>query len=159
MTKDKIAARAHLNVPCEYKQRYVDILYKHQKAISAYKYDLGLAANFKHRIHFKDSNPVYRKQFNIPEAHQNFIKQSLDEWLKLGVVKRAISIYTSAIFCVPKKQGQGLIVVQDFPELNNHSYIDKYSMKEITECIGDIEQANLTIFDTRPNVRLLANAT
>jgi len=32
-------------------------------------------------------------------------------------------------------------------------------MKEITECIGDIEQANLTIFDTRPNIRLLANAT
>jgi hypothetical protein len=39
---------------------------------------------------------------------------------------------------VPKKQGQGLRVVQDFPELNNHSHIDKYSMKEITECIGDI---------------------
>jgi hypothetical protein len=146
LTRDEIAAKAHLNVPIEFKQKYIDILYKHQQAISVNKYDLGLATNFKHKIHLKDNNPVYRKQFKIPEAHQNFIEQSLDEWLKLGVVKRANSLYNSPIFCVPKKQGQGLRVVQDFRELNNHSHIDKYSMKEITECIGDIGRANSTIF-------------
>ncbi len=125
----------NLNVPNEYKDRYVNILYKQQKAISAIKYGLGLASNYKHRLHLKDNSPVYRKQFKIPEAHQQFIEQSLEEWLKLGVVKRANSLYNSPIFCVPKKQGQGLRVVQDFCKLNNHSHIDKYSMKEITECI------------------------
>ncbi len=113
-------------------------MHKHQQAISVSKYDLGLATNFKHKIHLKDNGPVYRKQFKIPEAHQNIIEQSLEEWLKLGVVKRANSLYNSPIFCVPKKQGQGLRVVEDYRELNNHSHIDKYSMKEITECIGDI---------------------
>jgi hypothetical protein len=83
LTKDEIAAKAHLDVPKEYKQKYIDILYKHQKVISVNKYDLGLAKNFKHKIHLKDNNPVYRKQFKIPEAHQNFIEQSLEEWLKL----------------------------------------------------------------------------
>jgi len=39
--------------------------------------------------------------------------------------------------------------MQDFRELNNHSHIDKYSMKEITECIGDIGRINSTIFSTR----------
>ena len=39
--------------------------------------------------------------------------------------------YTTHNFCVPKKQGQGLHIVQDFRELNNHTHIDKYSMKEI----------------------------
>jgi len=37
-------------------------------------------------------------------------------------------------------------VVQDFRELNYHSHIDKYSLKEITECIGDIGCSNSTIF-------------
>ncbi len=86
---------------------------------------------------------MYRKQFKIPEAHQTFIKQSLDEWLKLNVVKQANSLYISPIFCVTKKQGQGLHVVQYFCELNNHSHIDKYLMKEITECIRDIGQIQL----------------
>ncbi len=48
LTKAEIATKARLNVPNEYKQRYIDILYRHQKAISVNKYDLGLAFNFKH---------------------------------------------------------------------------------------------------------------
>ncbi len=102
LSKEEIAAKSHLNVPNEYKQKYVDILYRHQKAISVNKYDLGLASNFKHRIHLKDNNPVYRKQFKIPKAHQNFIEQSLEEWLKLSVVKCSNSLFNSPIFCVPK---------------------------------------------------------
>ncbi len=148
LTKDEIAAKANLNVPSDYKNKYVDILYKHKKAISVNKYDLGLATHYKHKIHLKDNSPVYRKQFKIPEAHQKFIERSLEEWLKLGVVKQANSLFNPPIFCVPKKQGQGLRVVQDFWELNNHSHIDKYSMKEIMEFIGDIGQANSTIFST-----------
>jgi hypothetical protein len=62
----------------------------------------------------------------------------MDEWLKLGVVKRSNSLYNSPIFYIPKKQGQGLRIMQDFRELNQNSHIDKYSMKEITGCIGDI---------------------
>jgi hypothetical protein len=71
--------KAQLNVPEQYKQRYIVILHKHQQAISANKYDLGLATNFQHKIHLKDHAPVYRKQLKIPEAHQTFIEQSLDE--------------------------------------------------------------------------------
>jgi hypothetical protein len=66
----------------------------------------------------------------------------------LGVVKRSNSLYNSPIFCVPKKQGQGLRIVQDFHELNQNSHIDKYSVKEITECIGDIGCAISNIFMT-----------
>ncbi len=75
-----------------------------------------------------------------------FIEQSLDEWLKLGVVKCPNTLYNSPIFCILKKQGQGLQVVQDFHELNNHSHIYKYLIKEITEYIGDIRCENSTIF-------------
>jgi hypothetical protein len=64
------------------------------------KYDLGLAKDFKHKIHLKMQDTVYRKQFKIPEAHHQFIEQTLDEWLKLGVVKRSNSLYNSPIFCI-----------------------------------------------------------
>jgi len=62
------------------------------------------------------------------------------------VVQKTRIPYNSPIFCVPKKQGQGLRIVQDFPQLNLHSNIDKYSMKEINECIGNIGRANSSIF-------------
>jgi hypothetical protein len=84
-------------------KRYVHILFKHQDVISIIKFDLGQAKNFSHKIHLKNNDPVYRKQFKIPEAHQSIIEAFLDEWLKLGVVKRSNSFYNSPLFCVPKE--------------------------------------------------------
>jgi hypothetical protein len=57
----------------------LDLVYRYQEAISIDKYDLGLARNYKHKIHLKNEDPVYRKQFKIPEAHHNFIEQTLEE--------------------------------------------------------------------------------
>jgi hypothetical protein len=73
LTRYDIARRCNLQVPEEFKTQYLDILFKHQEAISINKYDLGLAKNYKHQIHLKNENPVYRKQFKIPEAHHNFM--------------------------------------------------------------------------------------
>ncbi len=130
-TRNEIEKRCHIGAPEAYESRYIDTLFRHQAAISMNKYNLGLAKNFTHRIHHKDDNPIYRKQFNLPETHNQFIEQTLDEWLKLRVVWRTNSPYNLLIFCVPKKQGQGLRNVQDFWQLNQHSHIDKYFMKEI----------------------------
>ena len=148
MTRLQIDQKANLNVPTEFRERYIDILFKYANCISTDKNDLGRASNFFHRIHLKDNSPVYRKQFQIPEAHTDFIENTLEEWLKIGVVRKSQSLYNSPIFCVPKKTGQGLRIVQDFRELNNHCHMDKYSMKEINECIGDIGRSHSTIFTT-----------
>ena len=146
-------------MPLKYKSNYIEILYKHQDAICINKFDLGRAKNFTYKVHLKDNAPVYRKHFKIPEAQQKFIEATLDEWLKLGVVKMSNSLYNSPLFCVPKKQGEGLKIVQDSRAINAHSCIDKYSMRENTECIGDIGRANCTIFSTLTHFWLLKNET
>jgi len=43
-----------LQVPDEFREKYIDILFKYQEAISLDKYDLGLAQNYKHNIHLKN---------------------------------------------------------------------------------------------------------
>ena len=148
LTFEQIVQKAKINVPEQYRQQYLNLLFKHRDALSVSSTDLGRAKNYFHRIHLKNRNPVYRKQFKIPDAHAQFISDSIDDWLKLGVVRRSSSMYNSPIFCVPKKNGRGFRIVQDFRELNLNSHIDKYSMKEISECIGDIGRAGSTIFTT-----------
>jgi hypothetical protein len=72
-------------------------------------------------------------------------------------VKRSNSLYKSPLFCVPKKQGHGLRIVQDFSELDANSHIDRYSMKEITECIGDMLGNFHNFFNLGPYFWLLEN--
>jgi len=115
---EDIARRCHLQVPEEFLERYINTLFKHQETISIDKYDLGLAKNYQHKIHLKNTDPVYNKQCKIPEAHRQFIEQTLEEWLKLGVVKWSDLLYNSPIFCMLKKQGQGLRIVQHYLELH-----------------------------------------
>jgi hypothetical protein len=43
LSREEIKRRCHLQVPEEFHERYLDILCKHQDALSIDKYDLGLA--------------------------------------------------------------------------------------------------------------------
>ena len=78
-----------------------------------------------------------------PGSYQKHVK----EWLALGIVEPARSQYNSPMFCVGKKDGT-LRLVQDFQALNSASMEDKYTMKDITDCIGEIGGAGSSIFST-----------
>ena len=112
-----IKENVQLNVPDNFRQRYLDILLKNHEVISAHKYDLGQAKSFMHDISLKSEEPIYVKQFKIPDAHREEVEKHVAEWLKLGVVQPARSKFNSPIFVVAKKNG-GLRMVQDFRALN-----------------------------------------
>jgi hypothetical protein len=100
-----------------------------------------------HEIVLKITEPIYVKQFKIPDAHRQEVEKHVLEWLKLDVIQPARSRYNSPIFAVMKKDGN-VCLVQDFRALNNQSFTDKYSMKDVSECIGEIGRSGSTIFST-----------
>jgi hypothetical protein len=98
-----------------------------------------------HEILLKTQEPIYVKQFKIPDAHCKEVEKHVLEWLKLGVIQPARSCYNSPIFAVMKKDGN-VCLVQDFIALNNQSYTDKYSMKDVSECIREVGRPGSTLF-------------
>jgi hypothetical protein len=67
------------------------------------KSDLGLSKTLQHDIALRKSDPIYVKQFKIPEAHMSVVEDHLREWLKLGIVEPCRSKYNSPLFVVPKR--------------------------------------------------------
>jgi hypothetical protein len=95
----------------------------------------------------KNEQPVYVKQFRIPEIHQNEINEHVKQWQGQNVIEECSSPYNSPIFCVPKKGG-GLRIVQDLREINKAAYEDKYAIRDVQECVDAIGKAHSRIFST-----------
>ena len=136
-----------LQVPDIEKPEYLKLIIENHEAFSMGKHDLGRATTLKHDIELKSSEPIYVKQFKIPEAHQKEVERHVGEWLKLGVIQPSRSKYNSPLFIVSKKDG-GVRIVQDFRALNANSVVDKYSMRDVSECIGEIGRSGSNIFST-----------
>ncbi len=123
------------------------MILKNQEVLSHDKFELGCTDTLMHEMLLKIAEPIYFKQFKIPDAHLKEVERHVLEWLKLGVIQPARSQYNSLIFAVMKKDG-GVQLDQDFRALNNQSYTDKYSMMDVNECSGEICQSGSTIFGT-----------
>jgi hypothetical protein len=71
----------------------------------------------------------------------------VEELLKLGVVRPSNSKFNSPMFIVAKKDG-GVQIVQDFWAINHQTKVDKFSMRDVLECINEIGRAQSSIFST-----------
>jgi len=88
----------------EERQKYFALFERYSKVFSQHKNDLGRCDLLQHEIHLKTKEPVYIKQFKIPEGHQQAVTQQVKEWLKLGIIQASRSRYNSPIFVVKKKR-------------------------------------------------------
>ena len=91
------------HMPEKLRLMYLSLLLKHHAAVSQNKMDLGRTKTLMNNIELRDLEPVYIKQFKIPDAHQKVVEQKVAEWLKLGVVQPCQSKFNSPLFCVMKK--------------------------------------------------------
>jgi len=94
----------NLEVPSEYKDKYRALLAKHKNVFSLSKSDLGFCDTVLHKLFMKTEEPVYVKQFKIPEAHQSYLQDQIREWLRLGIIQPSRSRYNSPVFLVQKKE-------------------------------------------------------
>jgi len=136
-----------LEVPSQHEADYRQLLAKHRGIFSLNKNEIGYCDTFFHKLFMKTEEPTYVKQFKIPEAHHQYLQDQVREWLRLGIIQPSRSQYNSPVFLVEKKEGTKR-VVQDFRSLNANTYVDKYSMKDVQECISEIGRARSTIFMT-----------
>jgi hypothetical protein len=145
--KQFILQNVKLNVPEQYQQQYLKLLLQNHEAVSQDRFDLGRTDTLMDEIALKTEEPIDVKQFKIPDAHWKEVERHVLEWHKLRVIQPARSRYNSPIFAIMKKDGN-VQLMQDFRALNNEFYTDKYSMKDVSKCIGKMGRSGSTILST-----------
>jgi hypothetical protein len=78
-------------MPADNEERYLALLTKHRNIYSVEKSNLGYCDTFLHKLFMKSEEPIYEKQFKIPEAHQSYLQDQVWQWLKLGIIQPSCS--------------------------------------------------------------------
>ncbi len=63
-------------MPARYQQRYLQLLLQNHEAGSQDKFDLGRTDTLMHEIALKTEEPIYIKQFKIPDAHRKEVNDT-----------------------------------------------------------------------------------
>jgi len=95
-----------LECPSTYSEDYRALLAKHRHIFSMNKNEIGFCNTFLHKLFMKTDEPVYVKQFKIPEAHHHYLQDQVKEWLRLGIIQPSRSRYNSPVFLVSRRSGE-----------------------------------------------------
>ncbi len=127
------------------KQKYIDLLLEHHEAISNSLFDTGRSQTIAHNIQLKKQDPIYMKQFRIPDAQLEAVQNHVEELLKLGVVRPSRSKFNNPIYLVSRFDG-GLRIVHDFRAINQETLLEPYSMKNLQDSMEDLSRAGSKLF-------------
>jgi len=91
-----IKGNLNLSILTEYHHQYLDTILEH--------YDMvGPTNQILHEITFKTEEPIYIKQFKIPDAPREEVEKYVAKWLKMGLIQPAHGTFNSQIFAVAMK--------------------------------------------------------
>ena len=127
--------------------QFQSLILKNHDIFSFGKTDIGRTKAMSHSIELTSKEPKFIKQFRIPLSHKTVIMEHLKNWLKLKIVSPSKSKYNSPIFCVLKKD-KSLRPVLDYRALNSITVIDKYSGREVSECIDELGKSKSKLFSS-----------
>jgi hypothetical protein len=141
-----ITNKVNWTVPYQYRSKYIAMLMAWQHFFSADSLYIGFTDLEQHTIDLKDKDPVFSPQFLLPAEHLKFIQENVAGWLQAGIIERSRLPYNSPIFCVPKKEGQGLRCVLDYRRVISSSFSDRHALRTIDECLETMGRAGSQVY-------------
>jgi hypothetical protein len=146
----ELEAQLQIHATGSIRTRYKELIMQYHDVISKDKYDQGRASVIKHKIKMREGQPLHARQFRISFANEETIFDYVEELLRRVAIEVSRSPYNSPIFCVAKKKlpnaEEGdpvpLRVVLDYRGVNARSMPDRYSIKEVRECIDEIGRSD-----------------
>jgi len=146
--KDLIKTQLAKTVHPDWFDQYYALLLSYADIISEDSNDLGFTDTVVHDIKLRDNEPVFTGQYPQPIEEYELVRNNVRDWVKIGIIEPAQSLYNSPLFCVKKKEGQGLRVVLDYRKLNAKTLPDRYSIRGVDECIREVGHSGSTVFTT-----------
>lgn len=119
---------------------HLDEIISEFKSIAATKDTLGCTTLEEHVIDTGDHAPIKQKYYPIPFHHRDYVRQEIDNMIKLGIIEKSSSPWNSPILLVNKSNGE-LRMCLDSRKLNSITKVDTYPMPRVQEILDSLNNA------------------
>ena len=99
------------------KVEFFDLLEKYKDAFCL-RDEIGLAPHMQVDLDLIDKTPFFIRPFTVKEDMKAKIDREMDRLVKLGILKKGLSGYSSPAMAIPRKKSDIPWVVGDFRYLN-----------------------------------------
>ena len=125
---------------------FSDILYKHGSVFAKDSLDCGYTDIHTVRIPTDPTAPPsYVRQYKIPLASYDPVKQSIETMLDQGIIRFCNSTYNSPLWPVQKPNGKWRITI-DYRVLNKKTALSRWPMTQLEQELPKVRDA--TVFST-----------
>ena len=146
--KEALLEKLVIKAPPEFFEKYKNLLLDYHNVCLKLSFDVGVTDVVQHKVSLTSEDPIHVRQFRIPFEHCQTIYDWVDELLKKGAIEVSGSCFNSPIFLVPKAGGRGMRAVLDFRQVNSASVPDRYTIREVRDCVDEIGLRGLQVFST-----------
>ena len=116
------------------------LMEKYEHLFALTDLELGKTSLVKHQINLSDAQPFKERYRKIPPHQYEEVKKHLEEMLKVGVIRKSISPWASAVVLVRKKDGSLRFCI-DLWKLNNRTIKNAYSLPRIEDSLDCLDGA------------------
>ena len=109
------------------KERLIEMIMENKEAFSI-RDEIGTCPYFEVCLQLRDDKPFFVQPYNVREDHKPIIQKEMDRLERLGIIRKALTGYSSPVLLVKCKQQNLYRVVTDFRVLNerlvrvNHAF-------------------------------------
>ena len=119
------------------KVEFFDLLEKYKDAFCL-RDEIGLAPHMQVHLDMTDKTPFFIRPFTVKEDMKMKIDKEMDRLVKLGILKKGLSGYSSPAMAIPRKNSDIPRVVGDFRFLNKRLVKLNMTFPLVRECIQAI---------------------
>ena len=119
------------------KVEFFDLLEKYKDAFCLHD-EIGLAPHMQVHLDMTDKTPFFIRPFTVKEDMKSKIDKEMDRLVKLGILKKGLSGYSSPAMAIPRKNSDIPRVVGDFRYLNKRLVKLNMTFPLVRECIQAI---------------------
>ena len=118
-------------------KEYADVFYLKGDTLSTNNF-------YKQKISVKDDEPVYIKNYRLPQAQMEEINKQVNKLLDENIIEPSNSPYNSPLLIVPKKdndENKKWRLVVDFRQLNKKIIDDKFPISRLDDILDNLGRA------------------